>query len=356
MKTRVTILILMMACTGASMSYADDLAEMERTVDLATIRANPYTDFIQYAFWPKPEVFAARKCENRLIENDLHEFISTLARVIQDEYLPTPEDIKSVVGIPEYLDGDDCLFLRYTTKNGVRIEVQDGGGIYILMSSPFWRTDQLAQVTTFVRDIAIKTIKFPQNSGVVGNPIVGASTLDIGSSRVGGMTWRLEGEAATSRSDFYSVIMWWSDGTRVLFAISKMSKGEYVRLATMARHPPRAFHRFQYRAAVRSEETTRVALPQKKATPTDEEVNAKACLLNLRMIDAIKEQWKMEEGKTNGAAAVVSEIDNYDKARMPPICPSGGTYLYNPIGVNPQCSYTKTNSDGTVLRHRLPIH
>jgi len=231
-----------------NLSKADEFAEMERIVDLAKVKANPYTDFIQYAFWPKQEVLSAKRCETRLIENELHEFTNTLGRLIIKEYLPTTADMKTVVGIPEYLDDDDYLFLRYKTTSRVHVEIQDGRGVCILMSSPDWKKGQLAQIETFVRDIAIKTINFPTDSGRAGNPLVFTSTIDIGPSRCGALGWKREGEPPASQSNWYSQIMWWSDGTRVLFAISKMSKEDYTKLATIAnRTKQRKPHKFQYR-------------------------------------------------------------------------------------------------------------
>jgi hypothetical protein len=221
---------------------------MEKIVKLAKIRANPYTDYIQNAFWPNPEVFSARKCDSRLIGDDLNGFTNTLGRLLNEEYLPTIEDIKSTVGIPDYLDGDDYLFLRYVTKPKVHVEVQEGRGVYILMSCSDWPQGRLAQIETFVKAIAIKTIKIPKDSGIVGGPVVFVSAIDIGPSRCGSLAWKLEGESLAAQTNWYSQIMWWSDGTKVLFAISTMSKDDYAKLATVAnRTSQREPHRFIYR-------------------------------------------------------------------------------------------------------------
>ncbi len=76
-----------------------------------------------------------------------------------------------------------------------------------------------------------------------------------------------------------------------------------------------------------------------------------ACINNLRMIDAAKEQWAMEKGKSTGDVVVTTEVDEYIKGRTTPRCPIGNTsanYTYNVIGVSPACSQTAAG-------HVLPI-
>jgi prepilin-type N-terminal cleavage/methylation domain-containing protein len=72
-----------------------------------------------------------------------------------------------------------------------------------------------------------------------------------------------------------------------------------------------------------------------------------ACLNNLRIIEAAKDQWAMEKKAAEGAAPVVAEVEAYMKAV--PTCPAqtgvGGTlhYDYNNLGVNPTCKYAVLN-------------
>jgi len=63
-----------------------------------------------------------------------------------------------------------------------------------------------------------------------------------------------------------------------------------------------------------------------------------ACVNNLRQIDSAKEQWAMANDRTSGEDFVVSEVNEYIKGNTTPVCPHGGTYVYNPIGVFPECS------------------
>ena len=62
-----------------------------------------------------------------------------------------------------------------------------------------------------------------------------------------------------------------------------------------------------------------------------------ACINNLRQIDAAKNQWGLENGKTNG---IVTEADikPYFKNGNLPKCPEGGKYDIGQVGEDPRCS------------------
>ena len=68
-----------------------------------------------------------------------------------------------------------------------------------------------------------------------------------------------------------------------------------------------------------------------------------ACIQNLKQIDSAKEQWAMENKKTEGASVAGSEsaIDAFMKSA--PVCPGGGSYTYNAIGTSPSCSLGASN-------------
>jgi hypothetical protein len=72
-----------------------------------------------------------------------------------------------------------------------------------------------------------------------------------------------------------------------------------------------------------------------------------ACIGNLRIIDAGKEQWALEKHRSVGHV-VTTEVDDYIKGDTMPWCPSGGTYTYNEHQRNPTCNITMPTS------HRLP--
>ena len=79
--------------------------------------------------------------------------------------------------------------------------------------------------------------------------------------------------------------------------------------------------------------------------------NVRPCIANLRDFDSAKQQWALENGKTNGIVTW-ADIKPY-LGRGPegslPKCPQGGTYTIGKIGELPTCSLGKTNS-----MHALP--
>jgi hypothetical protein len=65
------------------------------------------------------------------------------------------------------------------------------------------------------------------------------------------------------------------------------------------------------------------------------------CINNLRMIEAAKQQWALENNKTAGAIPTAQDIAPYIKLDANgniPGCPSGGTYTIGAVGESPSCS------------------
>jgi len=63
-----------------------------------------------------------------------------------------------------------------------------------------------------------------------------------------------------------------------------------------------------------------------------------ACINNLRIIDAAKEQWALANRKSEGDEVDLAGICEYIKGGTLPVCPQGGVYTVNPIGEDPTCS------------------
>jgi hypothetical protein len=85
-----------------------------------------------------------------------------------------------------------------------------------------------------------------------------------------------------------------------------------------------------------------------------------ACVNNLRMIDAAKEQSALAGAWANGApcntTATINTINMYIRGSITPICPEGGMYIYGPIGTNPVCTAISMDRHGKVFYHRLPVY
>jgi len=77
------------------------------------------------------------------------------------------------------------------------------------------------------------------------------------------------------------------------------------------------------------------------AQQLDAEAARNACINNLRQIDAAKNQWALENGKTVTAVPTAADIAPYIKLNANgniPGCPAGGTYTIGAVGVSPVCS------------------
>ena len=63
------------------------------------------------------------------------------------------------------------------------------------------------------------------------------------------------------------------------------------------------------------------------------------CLYHLRLIDSAKEQYAMSHSRKKGDSVSADQISRYIKGGYDSrVCPAGGTYTINAIGMNPECS------------------
>ena len=80
--------------------------------------------------------------------------------------------------------------------------------------------------------------------------------------------------------------------------------------------------------------------------------SARPCIANLRDLDSAKQQWAVENGKTNGAVCTEGDIKQFvklDSNGNLPKCPQGGIYTIGKVGESVTCSLGKTNPN-----HVLP--
>jgi len=79
-----------------------------------------------------------------------------------------------------------------------------------------------------------------------------------------------------------------------------------------------------------------IAIPNfVKARTTSQE---NACINNLRQIDAAKQQWALVNNKTDVDVPTALELQPFLKGGALPVCPGGGTYTINAVGLPPTCS------------------
>ena len=63
-----------------------------------------------------------------------------------------------------------------------------------------------------------------------------------------------------------------------------------------------------------------------------------ACINNMRMIQAAKQEWALENGKPGDATPTENDLTPYFQNHQFPHCPAGGTYTINNITNPPACS------------------
>ena len=62
-----------------------------------------------------------------------------------------------------------------------------------------------------------------------------------------------------------------------------------------------------------------------------------ACINNLRQIDGAKQQWALENKKSDADVPVEADVQQYIKNNVYPHCPSGGKYTIGAVNVDPTC-------------------
>jgi septal ring factor EnvC (AmiA/AmiB activator) len=73
-------------------------------------------------------------------------------------------------------------------------------------------------------------------------------------------------------------------------------------------------------------------------SPAAAVIQLNTCINNLRQIDAAKQQWALENDKTADAIPPAQDLLPYFRGGVFPVCPSGGGYTINAVGVPPTCS------------------
>ena len=79
-----------------------------------------------------------------------------------------------------------------------------------------------------------------------------------------------------------------------------------------------------------------IAIPSFQRSRNTTRINA--CINNLRLLDAAKEQLALATNLDDGDTAADADVIPYLKGGAMPICPAGGAYTVNAIGADPVCN------------------
>ena len=90
--------------------------------------------------------------------------------------------------------------------------------------------------------------------------------------------------------------------------------------------------------AVAMQQAQRAAAVAAQQQARTEAAQRNACINNLRQIDAAKQQWALINNKTDEAVPTAPDLLPYFKGNVFPVCPGGGTYTINAVGLPPTCS------------------
>jgi len=63
-----------------------------------------------------------------------------------------------------------------------------------------------------------------------------------------------------------------------------------------------------------------------------------ACINNLRQLDGAKQQWALENKKSDTDTPAQADVQVYIKNNAMPTCPSGGTYTIGAVNTDPTCN------------------
>jgi len=89
-------------------------------------------------------------------------------------------------------------------------------------------------------------------------------------------------------------------------------------------------------AAAQQAQRAAAAAAQRQAQAETTQRNT--CINNLKQIDAAKQQWALENNKTDVSIPTTQDLLPYLRGQVFPVCPAGGTYTINAVGLPPTCS------------------
>jgi prepilin-type N-terminal cleavage/methylation domain-containing protein len=70
-----------------------------------------------------------------------------------------------------------------------------------------------------------------------------------------------------------------------------------------------------------------------------QQARKQACLENISQLESAKQQWGVEMGKKDGDVPSQTDLIGSDKyIKFMPVCPGGGRYQFEAIGVSASCT------------------
>jgi len=85
-----------------------------------------------------------------------------------------------------------------------------------------------------------------------------------------------------------------------------------------------------------------IAIPNFVRSPN---IPRNACINNLRQIDGAKQQWALDNHRSETDTPTSNDVAHYLKGKMFPVCYAGGKYTIGRVNEDPKCS---------IAEHALP--
>ena len=216
--TGIAIYLFLVSCFCHE-SYALAGNSFINSVNTHKIKDSKYTAFVENIYWPSDETIKNKQISKDLIHEELLRFKYLIKKIIKPVYLPVEKDIDlKVIAVKQLRDNSDYLLLKYEIK-GIKIQIQDGKALYILISPRKNFNSKHIDLIQYIKSIAFLTLNIPKLDKSGKEPSIFVSKLDIGDSKCGTITY--ESDFQNDLIFWYSQIRWWSDGNKILFLIGK---------------------------------------------------------------------------------------------------------------------------------------
>ncbi len=202
------------------------------TVDYGKTQLQVQTAWVKHAFWPTSEVMTQKRYRET-VDAERSALCEFLQKVLSPEFQPSRDAVnRDTVAVAALWDESDYLLLSYATKSGYKMRIQDGKDLFLLIDIP--ESLRGSDIESLVKNTAASVLDLSAIPAEQRQKAIQwTDPFDIGRSKSGQL--RYGHSPVTRLPEWYTSIGWWSDGSRVLLAISK---GDFSKLGDSPVVPP----------------------------------------------------------------------------------------------------------------------
>ncbi len=204
-------------CTATLAVLCLPAAGQKRPTGQAQRHGAYFTNFLVHASWPARQALKVKRVDNALVGPEVEELVGVLRRTLTLSYLPTAQQLQSLVACTNLFDSDDYLLLRYLAADQTRIEIQFGPALYLAVVPAASRGHR--EIAQYAEQTAREVLSVPHyRNQTLARISVWVSSVHLDNWKIGTLSY---GESAPSPPSgmWYSEARWGSNGKRVLFEI-----------------------------------------------------------------------------------------------------------------------------------------